>query len=106
YNVVHVDLPEGEGDQKYEAAAATFRAWQEREVLIRDPRPSIYAYHQSFRTPDGASHTRKGLLALLRAAPFSERVVFPHERTLAPAREDRLKLMTACRAQLSPIFLL
>uniref|UniRef100_UPI00262984DE DUF1015 family protein n=1 Tax=uncultured Alcanivorax sp. TaxID=191215 RepID=UPI00262984DE len=36
--------------------------------------------------------------------PLGEGTVFPHEETHAAAKLDRLKLYTACRAQLSPIF--
>ena len=33
-------------------------------------------------------------------------MVFPHEKTLAAPKADRLNLMRACHANLSPIFLL
>jgi uncharacterized protein (DUF1015 family) len=40
----------------------------------------------------------------MRLANYEEKVVFPHERTFAKYREDRLRLMRACPANLEPIF--
>ena len=54
-----------------------------------------------------ASHvTRSGLVASLRAEPYENRVVLPHERTHSGPKEGRLRLLRATRTQLEPIFLL
>src|SRR5690606_6762730 len=53
---------------------------------------------------DGSRHQRSGVLAAVRLEPFSEGNILPHERTFPSAKADRLKLMHACRANLSPIF--
>ena len=110
HNAVHVDLPVPPGaaatPQAYKAAAQTFRRWQAEGVLRRDEAPGVYLLEQAFRGPDGAQHTRRGFLARLRLADFSERVVLPHEHTHAGPKEDRLRLYRAARADLSPIFLL
>src|SRR5262249_15111832 len=42
----------------------------------------------------------------VRAVPFDQRIVLPHERTLSGPKEDRLKLSRATGAALSPGFLL
>ena len=44
--------------------------------------------------------------ALVELAPFADRVVLPHERTLSGPKEDRLKLFRATRTNLSPGFML
>ena len=83
HNVVHIDLPEGEGEQKYERARELFEAWQRESVLVRDDTPAFWRYAQTFVPPGGGEAiTRKGFLSLVRAVPFSDRVVLPHERTL------------------------
>ncbi len=106
HNVVHVDLPparEGEAPgAKYLRAAETYRAWRARGALRRDPRPALYLTE----TEVGLGRTRRGLLAAVGLAPFEAGVVLPHERTLAGPRADRLALMEATRAALSPIFAL
>lgn len=107
HNIVHVDLPLGEGDQKYENAGRLLRSWIEQGVLVRDGEPAFYRYDQTFTPPGGGkARTRRGFLALVRAVPFSERAVLPHERTLSGPKEDRLKLSRATGAALSPGFFL
>ncbi len=107
YNVVHMDLPQGEGDQKYAAARELFLAWQQASVLVRDKSPAFWRYAQTFVPPGGGTPiTRKGFLSLVRAVPFSERIVLPHERTLKGPKLDRILLSRATRATLSPQFML
>lgn len=107
HNVVHIDLPEGEGDKKYERAQGLFSEWQEMGVVVRDEAPAYWRYAQTFVPPGGgAPITRKGFFALVRAVPFSDRVVLPHERTLKGPKLDRIQLSRATRAALSPQFML
>src|SRR5262249_13307191 len=60
-------------------------------------------YHQTF-TAEGRTATRKGFICRIRLARFEERIVLPHERTLAGPKADRLKLKRATRAHLSQVF--
>jgi uncharacterized protein (DUF1015 family) len=106
-NVVHIDLPEGEGDARYVHARALFEAWQQDGTLHRDEAPSYWRYSQTFEPPGGgAKLTRRGFFALVRAVPYSARAVLPHERTLTGAKQDRILLSRATRAMLSPQFML
>jgi|HubBroStandDraft_1064217.scaffolds.fasta_scaffold62232_1 uncharacterized protein (DUF1015 family) len=110
HNVVRLILPDGEGDAKYGVAADILKSWRAEGVLARDEEPAFYRYDQAF-VPPGApagspSIRRRGFLALVRLAPFSERIVLPHERTLSGPKEDRLKLFRATRTNLSPGFML
>ncbi|MGH7437137.1 MAG: DUF1015 domain-containing protein [Polyangiaceae bacterium] len=110
HNVVKLILPEGEGDAKYASAAQILAGWREEKVLVRDDEPGFYRYDQTFVPPGAApgapSITRRGFLALVKLAPFSDRIVLPHERTLSGPKEDRLRLFRATRANLSPGFML
>ena len=101
YNIVRVDLPQGE--DKYAKAARELRRWVEEGVLRRDAAPALYRYHQVFSVA-GKEHTRKGFICRVRLRRFAEGVVLPHERTLSGPRLDRLELMRACRANLSQVF--
>src|SRR5690606_40689000 len=56
--------------------------------------------------PEGEPRVREGFFAALRLEDYARRIVRPHERTLAGPKADRLKLLRATRANLSPIFLL
>lgn len=103
YNVVGVELPEGEGDAKYANAARLLEAWTAKSILVRDD-PTFYVYEQEFEVPgSGAVRRRRGVLGVLRLEEFGEGVQ-PHEFTLSGPKEDRLKLLRATRANTSPIF--
>ena len=114
YNVVRLilgkDLPDDNPDRNRHARAAfQYRHWLEDQVLVRDESPSFYLYHIEFdlKTPDGPRRLeRRGLIGRLRLAPYSERVVLPHERTLAAPKEDRFRLLRAARVVFSPVFAL
>ena len=102
YNAVHLELP-GEGTQeRYALAAQALAQWQHEGVLLRDSRPSYYVLRHRFTH---RSHTleRWGLTACVRLEEFHRQVVLPHEETNAAPKADRLRLMEACRANLSPI---
>jgi uncharacterized protein (DUF1015 family) len=104
HNVVAVDLPEG--DDPYEHAAALWEEWQRSGIVVRDPEPALWALTQTYRTPDGASRVRSGFFCRVRISPYGPGLVRPHERTHPAAKEDRLRLMRATKANLSPIFAL
>ncbi len=95
-----------DADNQYTRAAATLRNWVSERVLIQDASPNYYVYDQSFTTPDGHGFTRRALVGVGKLQPFGAGMVFPHEKTLAAPKADRLNLMRACHANLSPIFLL
>ncbi|MFQ5513683.1 MAG: DUF1015 family protein [Myxococcota bacterium] len=102
-SIVHLTLPPGpEGERDYTGAAATLERWKRAGVLARDPAHAIYVLKE--RVPDG--RVRRGFLALVRLASYDERVVLPHERTMAGPKRDRLRLTRAVRANLEPLFFL
>jgi len=106
HNVVRLTLartpPEGRPQEDYEHAASLLRHWMRRNVLVRDDEPALYVVEQVFRV-GGREQVRWGLLSALLLEEFGQKGVYPHERTTEPARSDRLKLMGACRASLSPV---
>lgn len=107
-NVVHVELPldtEGPGS-RYGVAASLWSRWRAEGLVAPDPTPAIYPYAQTFEH-EGVSRERRGVFALVELAPPGPGSgIFPHEFTLSGPREDRLRLLAATHANLSPIFLL
>ena len=101
YNVVHLTLPDTE-----EEAGAAIADWRGRGVLARDEEPAYWFLSQDYVGPDGVARNRSGLVASLRAEPYENRVVLPHERTHSGPKEGRLRLLRATRTELEPIFLL
>jgi uncharacterized protein (DUF1015 family) len=108
HNCVRLILPRGDGDAKYEVAARTLASWRGEGILRRDEQPAIYRYNQIYKRaelgPDPV--VRRGFISAVRLHAFSEGVIKPHERTLRGPKEDRLKLMRACKAHFSQIFML
>ena len=103
YNIVRITNPEGEAPSRYADAARTLDSWVSDQILAREESPAFYVHRHRFEFA-GAGYERTGVWALLRLEPFDAGVVLPHERTMKGPKADRLALMRACRAQLSPIF--
>ena len=101
HNVVHLTLPEDEAD-----AGRLWREWRGDGVLSDEPEPGYWWLSQDYVGPDGVARTREGLVAALRAEPYENRVVLPHERTHRGPKEGRLRLLRETRAQLEPLFFL
>ena len=96
----HTRAEDRPGRDRYSRAAGTFQAWIRQGILRMDRLPACYPYRQRF-TCHGRSHDRWGVIALIR---LGEPTLFPHEDTHAGPKQDRLQLMRAVEANLSPIF--
>jgi uncharacterized protein (DUF1015 family) len=104
YNVVRLIL--NQEPEPYETVARLFAEWQQDGILIRDATPAIYFLTHRYALKDGKEKERKGFIAITRLEDFSSGTIRPHEATLAAPKEDRLRLMLAANANLSPIFAL
>jgi uncharacterized protein (DUF1015 family) len=102
YNVIRLILPREAA--RAEAASRTLREWMAGGILVRDPAPAVFLYAQTFTLPDGSTKTREGVLLSLGLEEFSRGVVLPHEKTLPGPKADRLAIIRATGANLSPIF--
>lgn len=103
FNVVAVDLPQGEPDP-YESAREQLESWQAEGALVRDEQPAIWAHTQDYTGPDGQRRTRRGFFCRVRIEGYGPGRVRPHERTHPGPKEDRLRLTRATKANISPIF--
>jgi uncharacterized protein (DUF1015 family) len=103
FNVVDIDLPQGEPDP-YARAAELLEQWRMQGTVVQDSKPALWALTQTFTGPDGETRTRHGFFCKVRLTDYGPGLVRPHERTHPAAKEDRLRLMRATRANLSPIF--
>lgn len=103
YNFIHIllgkDIP---GEDKYQRASHYFKSWLKDNILIQDERPAIYFYSQQYSFK-GEKKTRLGLIALLHLDDRHPSI-FGHESTRLEPKEDRLRLLKAVKANLSPIF--
>ena len=109
HNAVRLELTrrvEEETDTDYAHVRETLDAWGRTGILVRDETPALYVLRQSFKAPDGRRLSRDGFFAALRLEDYEAGIVRPHERTLAGPKADRLRVLRATRANLSPVFML
>jgi len=107
HNIIRLEFGQTRPDDDhlenvYSRAAVTFAQWRLEGTLRQDTQPSFYVYKQDF-TIAGESHSRTSLLAQVRLEPWDAGIILPHEKTLAKPKDDRLKLLRACAANLSPL---
>jgi uncharacterized protein (DUF1015 family) len=98
YSVVRLELPESA-----QGAATMLHDWLREGVLARDDEPALWWHEQTFTGPDGVDRSRRGFFAAVRLSPYDEGRIRPHEHTHASVKAERLELMRATRANLSPI---
>jgi len=103
YNFIHIllgkDIP---GEDKYRRAATILKDWLKNKILIKDNQPAIYFYTQEYKFK-GEKHLRLGFIANL-SLKEANASIFGHEHTRLEPKADRLKLLKATKANLSPIF--
>lgn len=104
YCVVHIDMPDDtRGDAGYDEAADLWQRWRRDAVLIADA-PSLYVYRMDYDDEAGRAAHTVGVIGALALSPAHEGHVLPHEHTTPKAKTDRLQLIRATRANLSPIW--
>jgi uncharacterized protein (DUF1015 family) len=101
FNVVRLIL--NREPDRYASSARHLGEWLSMGVLRQDDDPALWLYAQNFAY-DGARFERTGIIGTVRLEPFSSGRIRPHERTLSGPKEDRMRLLEACRVNLSPIF--
>ena len=105
YNVVRIDLAREDGGRdRYTTARCLFDEWLTAGILRTDPEPGFYAYRMGYHDADGHSRQIVGVLGALEVVAPGDGDVLPHEETQPRVRDDRLKLLRACRADLSPVW--
>ena len=102
-NAIHVELPvrHPHGLDRYRSAAQHLRhAGAGRGPRARGPSAAFYAYRMT--APERCDDDRRHR----RVARASRRGgdILPHEQTIPKDKSDRLDLLRACRANLSPIW--
>ncbi len=110
YNIIRLILGkkkrgDTDWDNQYTRAADCLQRWISDEILIRLKEPCFLLYSVRYDPLNGESQKiRWGFLCVVRIEEEDSEIIIPHERTFSAYKQDRLKLMKACNAQLSPIF--
>jgi uncharacterized protein (DUF1015 family) len=106
-NVIRLELgaehpSDSAGDNRYTRAASALEEWLEKGILLRETEPAFYVVEHRF-THEGAASHRWGLTARVRLGSEGPDSARPHESVMEERIVDRLKLLRACRVNLSPI---
>ncbi|MBW6463948.1 MAG: DUF1015 domain-containing protein [Firmicutes bacterium] len=110
YNIIRLEYgkeysTDNDQDNRYSRAESALRQWLEDDILEPDREPCYYLYEQIY-TYNSASYSRRGVIAALRVAEYSEKIVLPHELTMSAPKADRMELLSRLRTNISPIFTL
>jgi uncharacterized protein (DUF1015 family) len=100
YNSVRIELPEADlqhGIDRYRVAADLLATWIAEDVVVPDLEPAFYPYRMTL--PDGRATT-----GVLGAMGVGGDDVLPHEQTMPKPKSDRLDLLRATKANVSPIW--
>lgn len=90
-------------NNQYIRAGRLFKAWLRKKILIEDKKSSFYLYNLDYQI-FGRRKRLSGFIALIKLESFAQGKVFPHEKTLSPAKDHCLKALRACRANFNPVF--
>ncbi len=106
-----IDHPgDNAASNRYTRAAETLRAWITGGALKRDAQPAVYYHTIEYAPPSSDARaprkTLRGFLTTTKLEPLDSGQIYPHENTRSAAKTDRLNLLKACKANLSPIWLL
>ncbi len=102
YNVVRLIL--GKEHEPHLSAARLWKEWRETGVISFDVAPAMYLLAQRYTDQEGEVKERIGFVAACRLEEPGRGTIFPHERTLASAKEDRMRFLTTTDAFFSQIF--
>jgi uncharacterized protein (DUF1015 family) len=93
------DIP---GNDKYSRAAKILNDWLREDILVREQRPAFYLTEHRFPYEDSI-RSYWGLIAAVRLEGLSIGRIRPTEMTMKEPAVDRINLLRACRANISPI---
>jgi len=107
HNIIRVEFGEERpGDSadnnRYTRAAATLEAWLREGVFVREQDPAFYIVRHDFEH-QGVPKSRWDLIARVRLEDYDAGRIRPHEQIAREPAADRLNLLRACRANISPI---
>ncbi len=108
YNIVRIDFGkelegDNESENKYKRAADYFNSWLNNEILVKTKTPGFYAHEIEYEVK-GQLKKLRGFFGLVRLEELGKGNIHPHECTHSKPKADRLNLMRACSANISPIF--
>ena len=108
YNIIRIEAGLENADDtpvsnRYTRARDVLDQWLKDGVFQIDTAETYYIYEQCFTYRDTRKR-RMALIAFVMLEPWEKGWIHPHERTAVGVKTERLELMRACRADISPVF--
>lgn len=91
-SLVHLILPEGEGDIKYENAAKEFKRYLDQKLLVQVQKPSIFVFRQ-----ESPNFSQEGYLLNISLEDYEKGNIVKHENTREKPLQDRIKIYNATK---------
>ncbi|MDR0352557.1 MAG: DUF1015 family protein [Opitutaceae bacterium] len=98
-----IDLPAGidlHSEPVYAKAVETFRAFQQKGILQREPGRCIYLYKLRM-----GAHEQTGVVAVFHTDDYNRDLIKKHEKTRRDKEDDRTRITHELSANPEPVFL-
>ncbi len=83
-SLIHLILPEGEGDEIYQNAAKGYKSFKENKIIRKEEIPSIFVYRQ-----ESSNFTHQGLIMGVSLQDYEDDNIVKHEHTREKPLRDR-----------------
>ena len=94
---------DNESDNRFTRAKRYLDEWIATGALKQDSQPAIYVYQQIFES-NGERKSVRGFTCAVKLADYSEKVILPHEWTLARPKSDLAVLIRQVKANLDCVY--
>ncbi|MFX1571973.1 MAG: DUF1015 domain-containing protein [Promethearchaeota archaeon] len=89
-SLIHLILPDGEGDEIYENASKSYIDFKERKVIVQEKIPSIFVYRQ-----ESVDFSHQGLIIGISLQDYEDEMIVKHEFTREKPLKDRTSHIVA-----------
>jgi len=89
-SLIHLILPEGEGEEIYENAAKAYKRFKDDNIIEKEDKPSIFVYRQ-----ESPEFSQQGLILGASLEDYEKGNIVKHEHTREKPLKDRTKHITA-----------
>ncbi|MFX1420466.1 MAG: DUF1015 domain-containing protein [Promethearchaeota archaeon] len=89
-SLIHLILPDGEGDEIYQNAAKAYNDFKMKKVIRKEEKPSIFVYRQ-----ESQQFSHQGLIIGVSIQDYEEGNIVKHEHTREKPLKDRTNHIVA-----------
>jgi len=94
---------DNDSENRFLRSRSYLEQWLASGILRPDERPALYIYEQRFER-DGKPRQIRGIVCAVKLHPYSDRVILPHENTLAKPKSHLIPLIHAAKADLDSVY--